>query len=93
MIHQEIENAHKGITEMLGGTVLGNILNIALGFTILIVETYLNVASIDIWAAFIIKLGSIIVIAFGIRNGHLAYKKNKIELKKLENEQSGNSGN
>jgi hypothetical protein len=50
-------------------------------------------AAIDVWAAALIKLGSIVVIIFGIRNGHLAYKKNKIELKKLENEQSGNSGN
>ena len=93
MIHHDIENAHKGIAEMLGGTVLGNILNVTLGFTILMVEAYLNMAAIDVWAAALIKLGSIVVIIFGIRNGHLAYKKNKIELKKLENEQSGNSGN
>ncbi len=93
MIHHDIESAHKGITEMLGGTVLGNILNVFLGFTILMVEAYLNIASIDIWAAAVIKIGSIIVIIFGIRNGHLAYKKNKIELKKLEDEQSRNSGN
>jgi len=93
MIHQEIENAHKGINEMLGGTVLGNILNVTLGFTILMVEAYLNMAAIDVWAAALIKIGSIVVIIFGIRNGHLAYKKNKIELKNLENEQSGNSGN
>ena len=93
MIHHDIENAHKGITEMLGGTVLGNILNVFLGFTILIVEAYLNIASIDMWAAAIIKIGSIVVIIFGIRNGHLAYKKNKIELKKLEDEQSRDSGN
>jgi Ca2+/Na+ antiporter len=93
MIHHDIESAHKGITEMLGGTVFGNILNVTLGFTILMIEAYLNMAAIDIWAAALIKIGSIVVIIFGIRNGHLAYKKNKIELKKLENDQSRNSGN
>jgi hypothetical protein len=93
MIHHDIQSAHKSIAEILGGTVIGNILNVTLGFTILIVETYLNIAKIDIWAAALIKIGSIVVIFFGIRNGHLAYKKNKIELKKLEDEQSGNSSN
>lgn len=87
MMAHEIENAHRNVNEMLGGTVIGNVLNITLGFAMLILEAYLNIASIDIWAAAIIKIGSIIVIIFGIRNGHLAYKKNKIELKKLEDEQ------
>lgn len=93
MIYNDIQNAHKSIAEMLGGTVLGNILNVTLGFTILIIETYLNIANIDVLAALIIKIGSIVIIIFGIRNGHLAYKKNKIELKKLEDDQSGNSSN
>jgi hypothetical protein len=91
MIYNDIQNAHKNIAEMLGGTVLGNILNVTLGFTILIVETYLNIANIDIWAALIIKIGSIVLILFGIKNGQLAYKKNKLEIKKLEDEQPGNS--
>jgi hypothetical protein len=33
------------------------------------------------------------VVIFGCVNGYLAYKKNKIELKKLEHEQRNNSGN
>ena len=40
------------------------------------------------WA---IKIGSLIVVILGIVNGWLAYKKNKIELAKLENEQRTNS--
>lgn len=80
-----MENAQRSIDDMLGGTVFGNILNVMLGFTILILE--MNASDVDAFLGALIKVGSFIVIYFGIRNGHLAYKRNKIELKKLENDQ------
>jgi hypothetical protein len=41
------------------------------------------------WA---IKIGSLVVVILGIVNGWLAYKKNKIELERLKNDQRNANG-
>lgn len=79
-------HAHKGINDIIGGTVLGNIVSIIIGSTIIAVETWVNAGNVDTWASWLIKAGSAIVIYFGIKNGYLAMQKNKIELEKLKKE-------
>jgi len=87
---EHIETAHhvhKSVNDILGGTVLGAMIQVTMGSVILLLETYASGASMDLWASWAIKIGSLIVIYFGICNGKVAYKKNKIELKRLEDEQ------
>jgi hypothetical protein len=87
--HDHLESAHtahKGINDIIGGTVIGNIVSIIIGTTIIAVETWVNAGNVDTWASWLIKAGSAIVIYFGIKNGYLAMQKNKIELEKLKKE-------
>ena len=80
-------HAHKSLNDILGGTVLGAMINVILGSVLLLVESLTHTAEMDVWLSWVIKAGSIVVIIFGICNGHLAYQKNKIELKRLKDEQ------
>jgi len=80
-------HAHKSINDILGGTVLGAMIQVVMGSVILLLETFTSGANMDLWASAAIKVGSLVVIYFGICNGRIAYKKNKIELKKLQDEQ------
>ena len=80
-------HAHKSINDILGGTVLGAMIQVIMGSVILLLETYASGADMEMWASVAIKIGSLVVIYFGICNGRIAYKKNKIELKKLQDEQ------
>jgi len=92
--HDHIEtahHAHKSINDILGGTVLGAMIQVTMGSVILLLETFTSGADMDRWASAAIKIGSLVVIYFGICNGKIAYKKNKIELKRLEDEQRANS--
>jgi len=89
MMPHDLETAHethKSLHELMGGTVIGNIISIIIASTILAVETWLNAGNIDTWASWIIKAGSAVVIYFGIKNGYLAMQKNKIELERLKND-------
>lgn len=79
-------HAHKSINDIMGGTVIGNIISVIIGTVIIGVETWVNAGNIDTWASWLIKGGSAVVIYFGIKNGYLAMQKNKIELEKLKKE-------
>ena len=93
---EHIETAHhanKSLNDILGGTVLGAMIQVTLGSVMLILQTVTDAATMDLWAAWAIKIGSLIVIYFGICNGRIAFKKNKIELKRLEDEQRAINNN
>jgi hypothetical protein len=82
----------KGINAMLGTTVLGNIISSVIGITIYILSDIdLSVKHVSEVAEFffnwIIKIGSLLVITFGVINGRIAYIKNKADLKKLQESQ------
>ena len=90
-MNQDIAQAHSTITDFFGGTIIGAILQVIIGTTTLFVELYTSGIDMDEFTKWAIKIGSLIVVILGIVNGWLAYKKNKIELAKLENEQRANS--
>ena len=90
-MNQDIAQAHSTITDLFGGTILGAILQVIIGTTTLFVELYTSGIDMDEFTKWAIKIGSLIVVILGIVNGWLAYKKNKIELAKLQNEQRTNS--
>lgn len=75
------------IIDFFGGTVLGAIMQVFVGMTVFMVELYTTGVDMDEATKWLIKIGSLVVVIFGVVNGYLAYKKNKIELKKLEHEQ------
>jgi hypothetical protein len=90
-MNQDIAQAHSTVTDLFGGTIMGAILQVIIGTTTLFVELYTSGIDMDEFTKWAIKIGSLIVVILGIVNGWLAYKKNKIELAKLENEQRTNS--
>jgi hypothetical protein len=86
-MNQDIAQAHSTVTDLFGGTIMGAILQVIIGTTTLFVELYTSGVDMDEFTKWAIKIGSLIVVILGIVNGWLAYKKNKIELAKLQNEQ------
>ena len=90
-MNQDIAQAHSTVTDLFGGTIMGAILQVIIGTTTLFVELYTSGIDMDEFTKWAIKIGSLIVVILGIVNGWLAYKKNKIELAKLENEQRTNN--
>ena len=88
---QVVHDAHKSITDFFGGTIIGAILQVIIGTTTLFVEVYTSGIDMDEFTKWAIKIGSLIVVILGIVNGWLAYKKNKIELERLKNDQRNNS--
>ena len=88
--HDHIET-HRSLNEFLGGTLLGAVINAILGASVLLINIWINAKELDEWLTLGIKIGSIIVLYFSIKNGYLALKKNKSELKKIEDEQRANS--
>ena len=91
-MNQDIAQAHNTITDFFGGTIIGAILQVIIGTTTLFVEMYTSGVDMDEFTKWAIKIGSLVVVILGIVNGWLAYKKNKIELQRLQNEQRDNSG-
>ena len=91
-MNQDIAQAHSTITDLFGGTILGAILQVMIGTTTLFVELYTSGVDMDEFTKWAIKIGSLIVVILGIVNGHLAYKKNKIELERLKNDQRNANG-
>jgi hypothetical protein len=90
-MNQDIAQAHSTVTDLFGGTIMGAILQVIIGTTTLFVELYTSGVDMDEFTKWAIKIGSLIVVILGIVNGWLAYKKNKIELQRLQNEQRANS--
>jgi hypothetical protein len=90
-MNQDIAQAHSTVTDLFGGTIMGAILQVIIGTTTLFVELYTSGVDMDEFTKWAIKIGSLIVVILGIVNGWLAYKKNKIELQRLQNEQRTNS--
>jgi len=90
-MNHDIAQAHSTVTDLFGGTIMGAILQVIIGTTTLFVELYTSGIDMDEFTKWAIKIGSLIVVILGIVNGWLAYKKNKIELAKLENEQRTNN--
>jgi hypothetical protein len=90
-MNQDIAQAHSTVTDLFGGTIMGAILQVIIGTTTLFVELYTSGIDMDEFTKWAIKIGSLVVVILGIVNGWLAYKKNKIELAKLENEQRANN--
>jgi hypothetical protein len=90
-MNQDIAQAHSTVTDLFGGTIMGAILQVIIGTTTLFVELYTSGVDMDEFTKWAIKIGSLIVVILGIVNGWLAYKKNKIELAKLQNEQRTNN--
>ena len=90
-MNQDIAQAHSTVTDLFGGTIMGAILQVIIGTTTLFVEVYTSGVDMDEFTKWAIKIGSLIVVILGIVNGWLAYKKNKIELQRLQNEQRANS--
>jgi hypothetical protein len=86
-MNQDIAQAHSTVTDLFGGTIIGAILQVIIGTTTLFVEVYTSGIDMDEFTKWAIKIGSLIVVILGIVNGWLAYKKNKIELQRLQNEQ------
>jgi hypothetical protein len=86
-MNQDIAQAHSTVTDLFGGTIMGAILQVIIGTTTLFVELYTSGVDMDEFTKWAIKIGSLIVVILGIVNGWLAYKKNKIELQRLQNEQ------
>lgn len=91
-MNQEIAQAQNTITDLFGGTILGAILQVIIGTTTLFVELYTSGIDMDEFTKWAIKIGSLVVVILGIVNGYLAYKKNKIELAKLQNDQRNANG-
>ena len=91
-MNQEINEAHSTITDLFGATVLGAIIQVMIGTTTLFVELYTSGVDMDEFTKWAIKIGSLIVVILGIVNGWLAYKKNKIELERLKNDQRNANG-
>ena len=91
-MNQDIAQAHNTITDLFGGTIIGAIMQVMIGTTTLFVELYTSGVDMDEFTKWAIKVGSLIVVILGIVNGYLAYKKNKIELAKLQNEQRNVNG-
>jgi hypothetical protein len=91
-MNQDIAQAHNTITDFFGGTIIGAILQVIIGTTTLFVEMYTSGVDMDEFTKWAIKIGSLVVVILGIVNGWLAYKKNKIELQRLQNEQRDISG-
>jgi len=91
-ISQAAHEAHKTITDFFCGTILGAILQVIIGTTTLFVELYTSGIDMDEFTKWAIKIGSLIVVILGVVNGHLAYKKNKIELERLQNDQRNANG-
>jgi hypothetical protein len=83
--HDHIE-AHRTMNEFLGGTVLGAVVNAILAASVFFVNVWLNLKNIDEGLSLAIKLASLVVLYFSIKNGYLALKKNKAELKEKKNE-------
>ena len=90
-MNQEINEAHNTITDFFGGTILGAILQVIIGTTTLFVELYTSGVDMDEFTKWAIKIGSLVVVILGIVNGWLAYKRNKIELERLKNDQRSNN--
>jgi len=78
--------AHKTLHEFLGGTLLGAIINAILAVTVLLVNVWLNLKNIDEGLSLAIKLASLVVLYFSIKNGYMAMKKNQADLKKIKDE-------
>jgi len=90
-MNQDIAQAHSTVTDLFGGTIMCAILQVIIGTTTLFVELYTSGVDMDEFTKWAIKIGSLIVVILGIVNGWLAYKKNKIELQRLQNEQRTNN--
>ena len=90
-MNQDIAQAHSTVTDLFGGTIMGAILQVIIGTTTLFVELYTSGIDMDEFTRWAIMIGSLIVVILGIVNGWLAYKKNKIELQRLQNEQRTNN--
>jgi ABC-type nickel/cobalt efflux system permease component RcnA len=90
-MNQDIAQAHSTVTDLFVGTIMGAILQVIIGTTTLFVELYTSGIDMDEFTKWAIKIGSLIVVILGIVNGWLAYKKNKIELQRLQNEQRANN--
>jgi hypothetical protein len=91
-MNHDIAQAQSTITDLFGGTILGAILQVMIGTTTLFVELYTSGVDMDEFTKWAIKIGSLIVVILGIVNGWLAYKKNKIELERLKNDQRNANG-
>jgi len=90
-MNQDIAQAHTTVTDLFGGAIISAILQVIIGTTTLFVELYTSGVDMDEFTKWAIKIGSLIVVILGIVNGWLAYKKNKIELQRLQNEQRTNN--
>lgn len=90
-MNHEINEAQNTIIDFFGGTILGAILQVIIGTTTLFVELYTSGVDMDEFTKWAIKIGSLVVVILGIVNGWLAYKRNKIELERLQNDQRNNS--
>jgi len=90
-MNHDIAQAHNTITDFFGGTILGAIMQITVGSITFLIELYTSGVDMDEFTKWAIKIGSLIVVILGIVNGWLAYKKNKIELERLKNDQRNNS--
>lgn len=91
-MNQDIAQAHSTITDLFGGTILGAIMQITVGSITFLIELYTSGVDMDEFTKWAIKIGSLIVVILGIVNGWLAYKKNKIELERLQNDQRNANG-
>lgn len=80
------------ITSFLGHTILGAVINMVLAGIMLLLQIWDKAKEIDEGLSLIIKLASIVVLYFSIKNGYMAMKKNQADLDKT-NDQSGNSRN
>lgn len=92
-MNQYIAHAYDTITDFFGGTIIGAIMQVMIGTVIFFVELYTTGIDMDELTKWTIKGGSLIVVVFGVINGYLAYKKNKIELAKLQNDQRNANAN
>lgn len=91
-MNQDINEAQNTIVDFFGGTIIGAILQVMIGTTTLFVELYTSGVDMDEFTKWAIKIGSLVVVILGIVNGWLAYKRNKIELAKLQHEQRNANG-
>jgi hypothetical protein len=92
-IAQAAHEAQNTIKDFFAGTIFNAILQITLGSITFFVELYTSGVDMDAFTKWTIKILSIIVVIFGVINGWLAYKKNKIELAKLQNDQRNANAN
>ena len=91
-MNHEINEAQNTIIDFFGGTKWGAILQVIIGTTTLFVELYTSGIDMDEFTKWAIKIGSLVVVILGIVNGWLAYKRNKIELERLQNDQRNANG-